>query len=136
MQGASGIGDATIREPSERHSEKAGDDSVAEAVARIGGGERFALEPTGATTTDVGEFQIFFRERELIFEQIEYGFGKLRAGGPGLVDAGTGEDIGAAGTFADAGIAIAREKGFAVTARFLKRFGSPGFESAASKMTP
>ena len=52
------------------------------------------------------------------FEQFDHAFREHRAGGPRFVDAGAGEDVGAAGTLANARIAIAGEARFAAAAGF------------------
>ena len=86
---------------------QAGDDAVVETVAGLFGDAAFLFHPTGAAAGDVGLLQILPGERLPLLVQFEDGFGQLRAGGPGLVDAGAGEDVGAAGAFADACVAIA-----------------------------
>jgi len=68
--------------------------------------------------------------------KFEDGFGELHPGGPGFIDAGAGEDVGAAGAFPNPGVAIANEKRLAATARFLKRLGAPGAQASTLQMTP
>ena len=50
---------------------------------------------------------------------------ELRAGGPRLVDARTGEDVGAARAFADAREAVAAEHRLAAAAGFLQDSSRP-----------
>ena len=69
-------------------------------------------------------------------EQFEDGFGELRAGGPGFVDAGAGEHVGGAGALADAGEAVAGEDGLAAAAGLLERLCAPGAEGSVFEDLP
>ncbi len=107
-----------------------------EAVAGLFGDAAFGFDPAFAPAGYVGAFEVGAVQGFPVLEQLEDGFGQLRAGGPGLIDAGTGEHVGAAGTFADAGVAVADQDGLAAAAGFLKRLGAPGAETAAFKIAP
>ena len=107
-----------------------------ESVARVFGDPGFAIDPALAAALHVGGFEIFARERLPCFEQFDDGFGELSAGGPGFVDAGTGENVGGAGTFADAGIPLPARNGSPCASGFLQRLRAPRAERAALEMLP
>ena len=94
------------------------------------------IDPTATTAADVCGLKIFASERTLLFEEFEDSFAELDAGGPSFVDAGAREDIGAARTLTDAGVAVACKKRFAMTTRLLQGFRAPGFERATFEVMP
>ena len=95
-----------------------------------------SFEPTGAAAGDVGGVEVLFGEGFAFAHQFEDGFSELDAGEPGFIDAGASEDIGGAGVFADAGVAVAGEVGLAMLAGFEDGFGAPTAEFASFEETP
>ena len=84
------------------------------------------FHPACAAAGHVGALQVLACVNGLpALQQFEHAFGQLHAGGPGLVHAGAGEHVGAAGAFADARVAVAGEERLAAPAGFLQRLGAP-----------
>ena len=92
------------------------------SVARVVGDLRLAIQPTTAAALDVCGFEIFTREWLAGLQQIRDAFGELHAGGPSLIDAGAGQNVGAAGAFTNARVSVAGKEGLAVAARFVSDF--------------
>ncbi len=107
-----------------------------EAVAGLLGDAAFRLHPARAAARHVSRVQVGLGERLASGAQFLHGLGKLDAGGPGFVHAGAGQDVGAAGTLADARVSIARQKRLAALARLLQRLGAPGAQLAAFEIAP
>ncbi len=95
------------------------------------------LHPTGAPARHVGGFQILLGER-LACPEVTPAPPRpsCDARGPRLVHAAAGQHVGAAGTFADARVAIARQERLAAHAGFLQRFRAPTAQLAALQVPP
>ena len=105
-------------------------------VAGFFGDAAFGFHPACAAAFDVGFIEVLPGERLFGLEQFEDGLGELRAGGPGFVHAGAGEDVRGAAAFADARVAVADEVRLAALAGFAERLGAPGAELAALEIAP
>ena len=112
------------------------DDAFLKTVAGFFGDAAFGFHPARAAAFDVGFIEVLLGERLFGLEQFEDGLGELRAGGPGFVHAGAGEDVRGAAAFADARVAVAGEVRLAVLAGFAERLRAPRAELAALEIAP
>src|SRR5208283_1386380 len=126
----------SVRQTGERHADHAGGHAFLKTVAGFFGDAAFGFHPARAAAFDVGFIEVLPGERLFGLEQFEDSFGELRAGGPGFVHAGAGEDVRGAAAFADARVAVAGEVRLTVLAGFAERLRAPRTELAAIEMAP
>src|SRR4051812_18374439 len=128
--------EAAVGEAGESPGDEAGDGSSLESVGRVLGGLLFAIDPTLAAALQVRCVEVLTGEGLPCFRQFDDGFRELRAGGPGFVDAGTGENVGGSGPFSDASKSVASEERLTVAAGFLERLRAPRAQCAAVQVLP
>ena len=106
------------------------------SVASILRFSRADFDGTRASSDFIGCGEIFFAKRFSFAQEFDNGFRQLNACHPGLVYAGTGKHVGAAGAFANAGIAVAGEERLAVPAGLLQGFRAPRAQDSTLQIFP
>ena len=62
--------ESAFADAGQRHADQTGRDAVVEPVAGSFGDASFAFDPTGTTAFHVSRFEILFRERLFLFDQL------------------------------------------------------------------